>query len=69
MPKKKDLSRNTKKRITPENAFGEFVPSFYKWTSPNVMRRRAKYMEEISKEENPGFDADTDPDTDPEDDE
>ncbi len=58
MPKRKDLSKNSKRSITTENAFGEFIPTFYKWTSPNVMRQRAKYMEEISKEKNPGADAD-----------
>lgn len=58
MPKQKDLSKKNKKSITPENAFGEFIPTFYKWTTPNVMRQRAKYMNEISDERNPGADAD-----------
>ncbi|MDI6601254.1 MAG: hypothetical protein QME46_05685 [Thermoanaerobacteraceae bacterium] len=58
MPKQTDLSRKNKTSVTPENAFGEFVPTFHKWTAPNVMRQRAKYMKEISMEKNPGADAD-----------
>ncbi|TZE82683.1 hypothetical protein [Calorimonas adulescens] len=59
MTDQKDLSRKNKRSITPENAFGEFVPTLHKWVMPNVMRQRAKYMKEISAEKNPGADADT----------
>ena len=50
MEKKK---RNTTKNINKEDTtkYGEFIPSFHEWISPEEQKRKAEELENITEED------------------
>ncbi|OGO79959.1 MAG: hypothetical protein A2Y21_03490 [Clostridiales bacterium GWC2_40_7] len=56
MANKKNRTNISDERIEDSTMYGEFIPSFDQWITPDRQRKIARHLEEVTEELAPGDD-------------